>query len=196
MLQPKSAIIYKVLVFFHGVWLIWGCSFCRRITRGYLYYYFLQAHWGLSQHQPGRKSTHEARESAKGGKRTPDGDEKESHREMQGKEQAAGPRTNVAEGKTGIHGQRFIFTLFSFNLGLDFIKGKIQGKELSESQHERPRRGEHCINPCGCQSSTSAGSVGLGSATAPQTAGWALKAPLHPFTATRASLLSLSSPSL
>lgn len=115
---------------------------------------------------------------------------------MQGKEQAAGPRTNVAEGKTGIHGQRFIFTLFSFNLGLDFIKGKIQGKELSESQHERPRRGEHCINPCGCQSSTSAGSVGLGSATAPQTAGWALKAPLHPFTATRASLLSLSSPSL
>lgn len=75
---------------------------------------FLQAHWGLSQYQPGRKSNHEARERAKGGKSAPDGDEKEPRGEMQGKKEAAGPGTNVAEGKTGTQGQRFTYFYYYF----------------------------------------------------------------------------------
>lgn len=53
----------------------------------------------------------------------PDGVEKEPEGEMQKKEEPAGPGTNVAEGKTGTHGQRFMYfylkKFFFLNLGLD-----------------------------------------------------------------------------
>lgn len=102
-----------LFVFLFSVGLIWGCLLCREITRG-VFVLFLQAHWGLSQYQPGRKSNHEARERAKGGKSAPDGDEKEPRGEMQGKKEAAGPGTNVAEGKTGTQGQRFTYFYYYF----------------------------------------------------------------------------------
>lgn len=118
MLQPKPAITPKVCCFFFLTLFSLGLAYLgvftlARDNQGAFVFFFPQARWGLSQYRPGRKSNHEARERARGGKRAPDEGESEPRREMQAKEQGGSSRNKRGRGQDG-HSQTEVYVFLFF----------------------------------------------------------------------------------
>lgn len=160
------------------------------------FFFFLLVHWGLSQHRPGRKSNHEARERARGGKRAPDQGESEPRREIQAREQGGSYRNKRGRGQDR-HSQTevYVFLFFLNLIWRSMRKRENLGNRSTEriirvlARHmnaqkertlEKPERvpGQHPAPVSRCPTRCRDGPTS------------------YPLAVTRASLLFLSSPSL